>query len=191
MQNTTNAQYKIIEKQGFKLVKINNNKFKLTFDINNNNIILPKIINFDLIKLIYTLNPGVFEVVELEKIQENNNELMIYSLFKDIFQDLGISQLYLYAVIRKINVAQDNTVITFTCDCSDKKLKMYPADAEYLRVDNIFIQFHIINNHFILVDCDITLLEKHNIPIFGEKIIGNIMHNIFKNVKQFIENISF
>lgn len=186
-------QYKIIEKQGFKLVKINNNKFKLSFDINNNNIILPKIINFDLIKLIYTLNPGVFEVVELEKIQEHNdenNELKIYSLFTDLFEDLGLSQLYLYAIIKQIDT-QDKTVITFTCKCSDEKLKMYPADAEYLRVDNIFIQFHIINNHFILVDCDINLLEKHNIPIFGEKIIGNIMHNIFKNVKQFIENISF
>ena len=121
---------------------------------------------------------------------DENNELKIYSLFTDLFEDLGLSQLYLYAIIKQIDT-QDKTVITFTCKCSDEKLKMYPADAEYLRVDNIFIQFHIINNHFILVDCDINLLEKHNIPIFGEKIIGNIIHNIFKNVKEFIENISF
>ena len=38
MQNTTNMQYKIIEKRGFKIVKINKNKFNLTFDINNTNI---------------------------------------------------------------------------------------------------------------------------------------------------------
>lgn len=192
MQNTSNMQYKIIEKQGFKIVKINKNKFNLTFDISNQNIILPQIINFDLIKLIYTLNSGVFEMVKLEKNNEHNenNELIVYSLLKDIYEDLGLSQLYLYATIKQIDT-QDNTVITFTCNCSDKKLSTYPDDAEYLRVDNILIQFHIINNHFILVNCDINLLEKHNIPIFGEKIIGNIIHNIFKNVKQFIENISF
>ena len=61
---------KIIEKNGIKFIKINKNKFNLTFDINNNTIIIPPIINFDLIQMINTLNPNIFESLDTYKHSE-------------------------------------------------------------------------------------------------------------------------
>ena len=48
-----------------------------------------------------------------------------------------------------------------------------------------------IQNHTINVSCNIDLIDNHNIPSFAEKMIGNIIYNIFNRLKQFIENISF
>ena len=64
--NVNNLPQKIIEKNGIKLTKISSTNFKLTLDINNNNIKLPSIINFDLIELIVKLNPNIFENIEVE-----------------------------------------------------------------------------------------------------------------------------
>ena len=56
---------------------------------------------------------------------------------------------------------------------------------------NINITFEIINNHIIKFSGAITLLENHGIHLYAEKLIGNIIYNIFIRLKQFIENIAF
>ena len=91
-QNRMQVQ-KIIEKNGIKFIKINKNKFNLTFDINNNTIIIPPIINFDLIQMINTLNPNIFE--SLDTYKHSEIEITMNSLLKDIFSDLGLPQYYL------------------------------------------------------------------------------------------------
>jgi hypothetical protein len=63
--------------------------------------------------------------------------------------------------------------------------------VELLCVNNITISFEIINNHFIKINGEVTLLENGNTYPFSEKLIGNIIYNIFIRLKQFIENIAF
>jgi hypothetical protein len=184
---------KIIEKNGIKLSKITRTNYKLTFDINNNNIVLPSIINFDLIQLIVKLNPNIFENIELELEAETDLELetnkKINVLFKDIFSDIGLPQYYISLNINKSIL--DTNKIVFNTSLYDNKLDSYPPDVELLTAQNIIISFEIINNHFIKINGDITLLENHQVHPFAEKLIGNIIYNIFIRLKQFIENITF
>ena len=63
----------LFDKDGFIFSRPKKNHYSLTFTIENNNILLPKIIDFNLIKLIYDLNPDVYEKVDVEKINENNS----------------------------------------------------------------------------------------------------------------------
>jgi hypothetical protein len=185
--NFNNLPQKIIEKNGIKFTKMTSTNFNLTFDINNNNIMLPSIINFDLIQLIVKLNPNIFENIETETETETNKKINI--LFKDIFSDIGLPQYYISLNINKYVV--DTNKIVFNCFLYDNKLKCYPDDVEMLSIDNIKISIEIINNHFIKINGEIILLENHNIPLFSEKLIGNIIYNIFIRLKQFIENITF
>lgn len=195
MQNLKLNQ-KIIDKNGLQIIKINKNKFKMLFDINNVNIILPKIINFELIKLVYKLNPNIFESVETSNNDKNGNndenEIIIHSLLKDLFGDLGLPQFYSSIFVTK-NSDNETNLITFTCKSFDNKEKqfLYPDDAVVLPINDIKIICQVVNNHYVKIFCDVNLEDNHIIPQFAEKIIGNLIYNIFIKVKQFIENITF
>ena len=186
-----NQNQKIIDKNGLQIIKVNNNNFKILFDVNNVNIILPKIINFEMIQLVYKLNPNIFESVELVNNDENDkNEIIIHSLLKDLFGDLGLPQFYSSIIVTKKSDNETN-LITFTCKAFDNKDKqfLYPDDVTILPINDIKIICQIVNNHYVKVFCDVNLEDNHIIPQFAEKIIGNLIYNIFIKVKQFIENL--
>jgi hypothetical protein len=133
----------------------------------------------------------VFEYVETNPISEVIAEpnAIMNILLKDIFSDLGLPQYYL-----ALNITQksfNTNKIVFNCELINNKLVIYPTDVELLQIQNINIHFDIINNHSVKINCDIDLMDKHNIPSFSEKMIGNIIYNIFNRLKQFIEKVSF
>ena len=194
---------KIIDKNGLQIIKVNKNNFKILFDISNTNIILPMIINFEMIQLVYKLNPNIFESVELVNNDANNNkngnngnngnnEIIIHSLLKDLFGDLGLPQFYSSIIVTK-NSDNETNLITFTCKAFDNKEQqyLYPDDAVILPINDIKIICQIVNNHYVKIFCNVNLDDNHIFPQFAEKIIGNLIYNIFIKVKQFIENITF
>ena len=190
-QEQSKTYEKIIEKNGLKFIKLTPNKFNLTFDLNNNNILLPSIINFELIQLLNKLNPNVFENVKINAETNTETNIVAKILLKDIFSDLGLPQYYLALNINKNN--HDTNKIIFNClsDKINNKHDFYLDDVELLPIQNIDICFNIINKHCIKINCNIDLMNNHNIPSFFEKLIGNIIYNIFNRLKQFIENLSF
>ena len=191
-QDQDQEQKIIIEKNGLKIVKLDSNNFNLTFNMINNNIVLPAIINFDLIHLLNKLNPNIFESMRLNYVSDKNAIMDL--LLKDLFSDLGIPHYYLALNINIENEydAQLNiNKIIFKCISFDNKLDLYPIDVELLPTYSINMCFNIINNHHVYANCDIVLIDKYNIPSFFEKIVGNIFYNIFYKLKQFIENVSF
>jgi hypothetical protein len=181
----------IIDKNDFKFTKLDASQFNLTFKIKNNNIILPKIINFDLINLIFKLNPNIFDSVNMQKgeVEETNvvEEVNIYALLKDIFCEIGLPQYY-----SSLNIKKTNTLsgIRFLISNNNNSNENENKDIECLPIEQIVIDFDVITNHYVNVNCDITLSDDHNLPQFTEKIIGNMIYNIFNKVKQFIENIT-
>jgi hypothetical protein len=192
IQQQEQSYEKIIEKNGLTFIKLTPNKFNLTFDVNNRNIMLPSIINFELIQLINKLNPNIFDSIttnDNDNDNDNDTNTNFNILLKDIFSDLGLPQYYLALNIHKYDY--ETNKIVFKCESLTNKLNTYPDDVELLPIQSINIHFNIINNHSIKINCDIDLINKHNIPLFSEKIIGNIIYNIFNRLKQFIEKVSF
>ena len=181
------TKQQIINKNDIKFIKLSENKFNLSFDLNNTNILLPSIINFDLIQLINKLNPIIFEHMIINNISDH--EINVNILLNDIFADLGLPHYYLALNVRK--VITDYNQISFNCSSFDNKLDIYPADVELIPIQKFDIHFDIIQNHNIKINCDIDLIDNHNIPSFSEKMIGNIIYNIFNRLKQFIEKVSF
>ena len=174
----------IIAKNDFKFTKLAASQFNLTFEITNNNIVLPMIINFDLINLIFKLNPNIFASIKQEFEEES---VTIYALLKDIFCEIGLPQYYCSLNIKRTDLLHR---IKFVIN-NNINNNVKDNEKESLPIEQIIIDFDIITNHFINVNCDITLTDDHNLPQFTEKIIGNMIYNIFNKVKQFIENITF
>ena len=55
----------LYSKEGFVFTKNEKNNYSLSFEMVNKNIILSKIIDFNLVKLIYDLNSDIYEKINL------------------------------------------------------------------------------------------------------------------------------
>ena len=90
----------LFEKDDFTFSKKGNNIYYTTFTLENEKINLTSVINFELIKLIYDLNPDIYETVILEKM--NENEANITLVMKHFFEDLGLPQKFSFLHMKKI-----------------------------------------------------------------------------------------
>ena len=97
--NANNKIKVLVEKDGMKFIKLEKNKYNLTYSIENKNINLEPLVNFELIKLIYELNPDIYEKVVLNK--NNDEEAQITLLMKHFFNDLGFPQKYSHMSLKK------------------------------------------------------------------------------------------
>ena len=180
----------LMDKRGMKIVKLTNNEYTVTCAIQNNQFILPSIINFDMVKLIFDLNPDIYEKAILKKNAALDNAT-ICSLMKDIYSDLGIPQSCICMTVEMVKLSD---VIKFKCDPLVNKTT--PAefsgvpDLYLLPIKNLIIDCNILTNHHIEINCKIKVDDDVEIEAFIEKMVITIMHKIFIRLKQFIENLT-
>jgi len=172
-------------KDGLQFIKAGKNTYKLTCSMENKNIILSQIIDFNLIKLIYDLNSDIYEKVNIEKI--NDNEVIATLLMKNLFEDIGMSQKY--ANIRIQKRCEEGKIIFNSKSIKNLQPKIVPDDSELMEIEEMVIVCDAISNHQIHFTFYISFDLELNIPNFVEKIVGVIIGKIFKRVKQFIENV--
>jgi hypothetical protein len=175
----------LYSKEGFEFNKIKENNYKLVFDIENQNIVLPKIVDFSLLKLIYELNKDIYENSNLTII--NENEAISMLLIKNLFEDLGLHQRFSYIKIEK--VVSENNILFISKSIKTSRPQGIPICAKLLPINIMLCNVSIINSHKINFCCDITFDDEMIVPKFAEQIVGVILFKIFKRVKQFIENI--
>jgi hypothetical protein len=151
----------------------------------NNHIILSKIIDFNLVKLIYDLNVDIYEKVNLKII--NENEATINLLMKHLFEDLGLPQRFSYVHVKK--TFEPNSISFELQTIKSNRPEGMPLDAELMPMKNMICNCDIITQHKIKFTFNV-LFENHMLlPPVVEKIVGLILYKIFNRVKQFIENV--
>jgi hypothetical protein len=175
----------LFNKDGFNFSRITKNHYKLSFTIENNNILISKIIDFDLIKLIYDLNPDVYEKVNMEKLSDN--EVIATLLIKHFFQDIGLPQRFSF--IRMLKFVEEDKITFKSKSIKTHRPPDLPEDAELMSIQDLTCLCNIITPHKIDFSVDVTFDSNMNVPPFAEKMIGMILNKIFKRVKQFIENV--
>jgi len=175
----------LYSKEGFIFTKIGNNNYSLLFDIENDKIIIQKIIDFNLLKLIYQLNSDIYEETNIEII--NENEVILYLLMKHLFEDLGLPQRFSYIHVKKF--IENDKISFISHSIRNNKPKSVPIDSKLLPIKKMICECLIITPHKIQFSCNVTFDDDMNVPPFAEKIVGLILFKIFKRVKQFIENI--
>jgi hypothetical protein len=174
----------LFDKDGLVFKKIKDHHYNLTFSISNDKIILSKVIDFPFIKLIYELNPDVYEKINLEII--NENEAILTLVMKHFFEDLGLPQRYSFLYINKTNYAN---AILF----ESKSIKSYRPDGvdgcELMAIKSMNSVCASITPHTMNFNFDVIFEDYMKIPPFAEKMIGMIINKIFIRVKQFIEKM--
>lgn len=175
----------LYSKEGFVFKKNTKNNYSLTFNMENKHIVLPKIIDFNLVKLIYDLNNDIYEKVTLNKL--NDNEAVMVMLIKNLFEELGMPQRFSYVHMKKY---EDTSKISFLSQSiKGDRPEGIPDEAEQMLIDKMNCDCVIVTPHDIRFTTNIIFDENANIPAFVEKMVGLIIFKIFKRVKQFIENV--
>lgn len=175
----------LFDKDGFRFACVKKNHYKLEFNMENKNIILSKIIDFSLIKLIYDLNPDVYETVNIQRV--NDNEVVITLLMKHLFEDLGLPQRFSH--IHMIKTIEEKRIVFNAQSIKNQRPKDMPDDAELMAIQQLNCTCNIITNHKIDFSVNVMFDSTMNVPPFAEKLVGMILNKIFKRVKQFIENV--
>jgi hypothetical protein len=175
----------LYSKEGFNFVKNSKNDYSLTFHMENNSIILAKVIDFNLVKLIYSLNNDIYEKINIEMI--NENEAICNLLMKHLFEEIGLPQRFSYVHSKRI-VGENNIKFVSQTIKSTRPDDM-PPDAELMPLQIFDCNCEIITPHKIKFTCNILFESTMIIPAVAEKLIGLILYKIFKRVKQFIENV--
>jgi len=175
----------IYSKEGFIFSKNSKNNYSLTFEMENKSIIISKIIDFSLVKLIYDLNGDIYEKVELQKI--NDTEAVMNLLMKHLFEEIGLPQRFSY--VHVIKQVQENKVSFVSQSIYYERPEGMPENAEQMPIKKLICDCNIITPHRVAFSCSIIFEDHMIIPKFSEKMIGLILFKIFNRVKQFIENV--
>lgn len=172
-------------KEGFVFAKNTTNQYSLRFSMTNEHMILAKIVDFPLIKLIYDLNTDIYEYAHLNII--NEQEATINLLMRNLFEDLGLPQRFSYLYVKK--TAIDNCIqFTNTTIRSERPASM-PPEAELMPIQSMICLCQSQTDHHMLFEIRVHFDDSMKVPAIAEKMVGMILFKIFKRVKQFIENV--
>jgi len=175
----------LLNKEGLQFSRVQAKHYKLTFSMENPNIILSDIIDFNLIKLIYDLNVDIYEKVILDKL--NDNEAIATILIKHFFEDVGLPQRFSFLHIKKY--IEEKRIIFVSQSIRSHKPEGMPEEAELMAINDLTSVCDVITPHKINFTFNLIFDPIMYIPPFAEKVIGLILFKIFKRVKQFIENV--
>jgi len=173
----------IIRNSGLEFIRKSRNNFELAYTLENNNLNLVDIINFDFIKLVYDLNKDMYEYTNITKISETNAKLTC--VMKPFFEDLGVLQKYSYMEIHKY--VEYNKITFVSTPITTEKPDKIPKNAEHVKIKQITSVCSIETPHKINVHNNIIIHESHKIPPFLEKFLGNMLCKIFSRIKLFID----
>ena len=175
----------LFNKDGFNFVRVRKNQYNLTFNVENKNIFLSKILDFSLIKLIYDLSPDVYEVVNIERI--NDNETITSLSMKYLFEGFGFNQKVLYIHMKRF--VEENKITFKAKQINLQQQSNMSEDSESMYIQDFTLICDIITPHYINCHVNIIFDQQMGVIRFAEKIVGMILHKIFKRVKQFIEKM--
>jgi hypothetical protein len=176
----------LLEKDGFLFRSVSKNHYYLEFFMENNNIRLSEIVDFNLMKLIYDLNPDIYLKSSIEK--KNENEANVTLLLKHFFEDLGMPQRYSHVSMKKY--IEGNQIIFKSKTIYDHVPTNIPADAKILNINDLECICKIETPHKIIFTFNIYFdTDRLAPPRPIQKMVGILLNNIFKRVKQFIENV--
>jgi hypothetical protein len=174
----------LYSKEGFEFIKNSKNNYSLSFQMENDNIILAKVIDFNLVKLIYNLNNDIYEKVNMEII--NENEAICNLLMRNLFEELGMPQRFSYLHMKKF--VGENNIKFVSQTIKSHRPEGMPADVELMPIQTMTCNCDILTPHKIKFTFNILFEPIMNVPAVVEKLVGLILYKIFKRVKQFIEN---
>jgi hypothetical protein len=183
--NDNQSKKTIIKNPNFVLTRNKKNHYQIDFTVENKNIYVSNILNFSFIKLIYEVNKNMFEIVQLDMI--NENEAKLYLLMKPIMKDLGVFQRFSTLKITMYSNAKSVYFKGIPCpeyiSLNKCKNAILAPIKEFTIMCNILTPHKFTITKTLVFDSDFTMI------LFFENIFGTLIKNIFQQTIKAIECI--
>ena len=88
-----------------------------------------------------------------------------------------------------IKTIEERRIVFKSQSIKDQRPEDMPNDAELMAIQQLNCTCNIITNHKIDFSVNVIFEPTMNVPPFAEKLVGMILHKIFKRVKLFIEKV--
>jgi|APCry1669189534_1035231.scaffolds.fasta_scaffold88988_1 hypothetical protein len=182
-------QEKITTGKNFLLSRVATNKYRITSSVENQNIYMQNILNFNLVSLMYQTNLDKFEKVQLDIDTLNENRAKVFLLVKHLLKEFGLKQRYVSFDI--IKQTYDNGVkFILTQNPDYGKILNNCSNASLLPITNILYDFKLETPHKLVISQDIQFSLDVDIPKFLEPLFGAIMKSMHKKTLRFIREIN-
>jgi len=181
----------LIDKKDHKMIRLKKNNYLFEYEISNEKILLEKIVNLELIKLIYEINKDVFDGFYLD-INSEKTGATAFFLFKHLFEDFGMSQKYSHVDVSiEKSCSKSESKIIYRMKTNDTLPNNIEPESkkELIPINNIVVVCNLITPHKMNVQISTTFHRNFELPEFIEKMSTNIISKIFLRKKQFIEKI--
>jgi len=190
--NAEDTESKIlIDKKDHKMIRLKKNNYLFEYEISNEKILLEKIVNLELIKLIYEINKDVFDGFYLD-INSEKTGATAFFLFKHFFEDFGMSQKYSHGDVSiEKSGSESESKIIYRMKTNDTLPNNIEPESkkELIPITNIVVVCDLITPHKMKIQISTTFHKNFELPEFIEKMSTNIISKIFLRIKQFIEKI--
>jgi hypothetical protein len=179
-----------IQKPKLFISRIKKNHYNVIMTVENPNIFMEKILNFNLIKVIFEVNKNYFESCLLEE-NENGTEGNLYLLVKPLFKELGVYQRYISLHVTKHENKNNGTIdfvgVSFP-EYGEKKNLC--KKAMMAPIKEMPISSQIYNAHKMSLTIQIILEDDFEIPSLLEKIFINLLKDSYSKTIDFLEKIT-
>lgn len=179
------------------IVKCNENKMQVFFNIENPDINLVEMIHFGLIDLLFKINMDVCDSYSLHSVAEDGSTGKLKLILKHILKDLGVPQMWVNAVISREN-KHNSITLTIVKDylCAAEPYEQMP-------LEKIIINCDTTNRHKIDICIEVYFDEEYaedtfagtkpnkNMSNFIDKMLKTLVKNIINRLKQFIEKMPY
>jgi hypothetical protein len=161
--------------------------FKLNLEIINNQVYMDTFIDFNIFKLIETLNTDIIECIYME--QTNTLDTMnICMVLKPIGKEFGLSQKYILSRTTKIQSVHNVQFIS--SDLKELGAIKLNVKAEPVKKNSANLNIDIMSRFHLNVTYSFNLELETELPIYMEKLPGQLIQKMFIRLKTFLENIS-
>jgi len=187
-----NIEKVLYHKDNISISKTKEGEYHMQCQMENPRIYIKKIVDFELIKLIYDLNKDVYEKTDLIRVSETKANILF--IMKNIFPDLGLPRRFCYIQVIKEEhrekIVFRGKILTDEKDCPIRPDSI-PNHLQPFPLQQIETTVTFLSDHTIHISNKMKIIShKFSLMPWMEKTISKLIYKMFSRVKQFIENLA-
>ena len=174
--------------KNFLFAKQNDNTYEVSYNLENNRLLMAQLINMELFKVLSELNNNNYEIYDFKII--SSSEAIIFALIKNIFKEITtIQQYYCFRVKMELTNEFANFILTPDIELGQQLLTKYKAKAQHLPVTNLENVYKLISPHKVQFKQHITFNDGYQLNFITETILGMVFKMASKKIIKFIREL--
>ncbi len=184
------TQQIIVQKKDFIFSRLCKNKYRVVTKIENKNINIKKIIDFQITQLIYEINKDFFENIQLD-VNYDNTQAYLCIMVRNLFEKFGFKQQCVSLHLTKFSPNESTFIFSGKKDVETIKKYIDPKKGngfEIIPVEIFQITSQLRGQHSLDFIFDIELSNTaRQITYIIEKAVGMQLKHVLLKTKKFIE----